>query len=224
MYFYGICIILWYHICPMKKFFSHARSYILRGFLAIIPLLLCFTAIILLYDFIDKQVLKFLSHFINIRQIPGLGIILLLITLYFIGLIFSNVVGRQIFKFIENISERIPIIKAIYGVGKQLSETLSMTDPEKQAFKKAILVSTFNGNGWMLGFVIGNLKDQHGEELLKVFVPTAPHPLTGIIFFVKPSQTMDCGWTIEEALKTIVSVGIISPASLRKTERDKAIS
>ena len=203
----------------MKNFFNHAGVYILRGFLAITPLLLCVAAVWLLYDFIDKQVIRFLAHyinFINIHQIPGLGILLLLITLYFIGLVFSNVIGRQIFKLIEYISERIPIIKVIYGVGKQLTENLSVADPQKQAFKKAVLVNSFNGNGWMLGFVTGSIKDQNGEELLRIFVPSSPHPLTGIVFIVKPSQTSDCGWTVEEALKMVVSIGIISPDEIKK--------
>lgn len=203
----------------MKNFLIHIRIYILRGLLAIIPLLLCITAIDLLYKIIDKQIIKFLAQYIkffNIHQIPGLGILLLLISLYIIGLIFSNVLGRQIFRFIDNVTERIPIIKFIYGVGKQISDTLSITDPQKQAFKKAVLVNAFNGNGWMLGFITGSLKDQNGQELLKVFVPTAPHPLTGIIFIFKPSQTLDCGWTVEEALKMIVSVGIISPEQIKK--------
>jgi uncharacterized membrane protein len=170
----------------------------------------------LLYLLIDKQIMKFLEQFIDIRQFPGLGILLLLSSLYIIGLIFSNVLGRQIFRLIDGIAERIPIIKAIYGVGKQISNTLSMADPQKQAFKKAILVDTFNGNGWMLGFVTGTVKNQNGEEMIKVFVPAVPHPLTGIIFIVKPSQTLDCGWTVEEALKIIVSAGIISPEKFRK--------
>ena len=201
----------------MKTFLIHVRMYILRGLLAIIPLLLCITAIRLLYLLIDKQVMKFLAQFIDISQIPGLGILLLLVTLYLIGMIFSNVLGRQIFRLIDNITERIPVIKFIYGIGKQISDTFAMADPQKQAFKKAVLVDSFNGNGWMVAFVIGNLKDQNGNELLKVFVPTAPHPLTGIIFIVKPSQVLDCGWTVEEALKMIVSVGIVSPEALRKT-------
>jgi len=200
----------------MKNFLIHVRSYIFRGLLAIIPLLLCFVAIRLLYVLIDKQVMKFLAQFIDIRQIPGLGILLLLFSLYFIGLIFSNVMGRQIFRFIDHIGDRIPIIKAIYGIGKQLSETLSITDPQKQAFQKAILIDSFNGKGWMLGFVTGTIKDQNGEDLLKVFVPAVPHPLTGIIFIVKPSQTLDCGWTVEEALKMIVSAAIISPTEIKK--------
>lgn len=198
----------------MKEFLNHIRIYILRGLLAIIPLLLCLTAIWLLYDLIDKQVMKFLAQFIDIRQIPGLGILLLLISLYFIGLIFSNVLGRQIFKFIDYITERIPIIKFIYSIGKQLSETLAMSDPQKQAFQKAVLVNTFNDKGWMIGFVTGSIKDHQGEELLKIFVPSAPHPLTGIIFIVKPSQILDCSWTVEEALKMVVSIGIVSPQKI----------
>lgn len=208
-------MILCYYIFLMKDFFIHIRIYILRGLLAIIPLLLCITAIRLLYILIDKQVIKFLDQYINIRQIPGLGILLLLISLYFIGLIFSNVVGRQIFSFIGNVTERIPIIKFIYSIGKQISDTLSITDPQKQAFKKTVLVNTFNGNGWMVGFVTGSVKGQNGEELLRVFVPSAPHPLTGIVFIVRPSQILECNWTVEEALKMIVSIGIISPEEIK---------
>jgi len=205
----------------MKDFFIHIRIYILRGLLAIIPLVLCFLAIKLLYVLIDKQVMTFLAHYIDIRQIPGLGILLLLISLYFIGLIFSNVVGRQIFNFIGNVTERIPIIKFIYSIGKQISDTLSVTDPQKQAFQKAVLINAFNGNGWMLGFVTGSIKDQNGEELVKVFAPTAPHPLTGIVFIVKPSQILDCGWTVEEAIKMVVSVGIVSPSVIARSEATK---
>jgi len=200
----------------MKKFFVHIWIYILRGLLAIIPIFLCWTAIWLLRKFIDQQVLKFLSQYIDIRQIPGLGIVLLLACLYIFGLLFSNVLGRQIFKFIDSIAERIPIIKFIYGIGKQISDTLSITDPQKQAFKKAVLISSFNGNGWVLGFVTGSLKDQDGEELLRVFVPSSPHPLTGIVFIVKPSQILECGWTVEEALKMVVSIGIVSPDEIKK--------
>jgi uncharacterized membrane protein len=201
----------------MKKFFIHLGSYILRGLLAVIPVFLCWTAVWLLRKFIDQQVLKFLAQYIDIRQIPGLGILLLLASLYIIGLIFSNVIGRQLFRFIDNIAERIPIIKFIYGIGKQISDTLSITDPQKQAFKKAVLVNTFNGNGWMLGFVTGSIKDQNGGELLRVFVPSSPHPLTGIVFILKPSQVMECGWSVEEALKMVVSIGIVSPELIKTT-------
>jgi len=200
----------------MKKIFIHLGRYILRGLLAVIPLFLCFIAIWFLRKFIDKQILSHLPSFIDKHQIPGLGILLLLLSLYLIGLIFSNVLGREILKFIHSVAERIPIINFIYGLGKQLSDTLSDAGSQKQAFKKAVFVNSFNGNGWMLGFVTGSIKGQNGEELIRVFVPSSPHPLTGIVFIVKPSEILECGWSVEEALKMVVSIGIISPEQIKK--------
>ena len=200
----------------MKQFFSHARTYIFRGLLAVIPLLLSVIAIQLLYVLIDKRVVAFLDRFIHVRQIPGLGILLVLICLYFIGLFVSNFVGKQIFSFIGTITERIPVIKAIYQVGKQLSESLSVTG-DKQAFKKALLINCVSGGLWTVAFVTGTVKDENtGEEFLKMFVPAVPNPTTGFIFLVKASQTVDPGWTVEEAVKMIVSAGIIAPAQMKK--------
>lgn len=200
----------------MKNFFAHVRTYIFRGLLAIIPILLCYLAIQLLYVLIDKRVMTFIESLIDIRQIPGLGLVLVLIFLYFLGLIVSNVVGREIFKGIESLSERIPLIKAIYAVGKQVSDSLS-NEGDKKAFQRAVLVDCFNTKGWTIGFVTGTIKDINStEEYLKVFVPTVPNPTTGFVFIVNPAQTIDPGWTVEEALKMIVSAGIISPDQFRK--------
>ena len=199
----------------MKNFLIHARSYIFRGVLAIIPLLLCALAIQLLYQLIDKKVMAFLNKFIDMRQIPGLGILLVLVVLYFIGLIFSNVIGRQLLHFIERISERIPIIKIIYQVGKQVSESLSLGN-EKQAFKKAMLIDIFNRGVWTIVFVTGTVKDATtGEELCKVFVPAVPHFTAGFFLLTKSSNLRDPGWSIEEAIKLVVSGGIISPAEVK---------
>ena len=193
----------------MKKFILHARIYIFRGLLAIIPLLLCFFALQLLYILIDKRVMGFIDDFIKVRHIPGLGILLVLVSLYFIGLTVSNIIGREFFKFLENVSERIPFIKTIYSVGKQLSHGLSTAD--KQAFKKAVLVKLHDGL-MVPAFVMSAFKSSKTEEeFLFVLVPTAPTPASGFVCVVKASQVVDPGWTVEECLKAIVSVGIVTP-------------
>ena len=203
----------------MKTFFTHARNYILRGLLAIIPLLLCAVALQLLYVLIDKRVMGLLDHFIEIRHIPGLGILLVLVTLYFMGLIVSNIVGHQFFRFIEWISQRIPFIKTIYGVGKQLSHGLSVVDGDKQAFKKAVLVKLGSDGAMIPAFVMNSLIDHKTkEEFLFVLAPTAPTPGSGFVLVVKASQTVDPGWTVEECLKAIVSVGIVSPKEIKSKD------
>ncbi len=198
----------------MSNFFKHARRNIFRGLLAIIPLLLSILAVKVLYELIDKRVILFLDQFVDVRQIPGLGILLVLVCLYFVGLIVSNVLGRQIFQFIENISDRIPFIKAVYQVGKQLSESFSVTEG-KQAFQKVLLVDCNNSGMWTVAFVTGTIKDtKTSEELLRMFVPTVPNPTTGFIFLVKKGQTIDPGWSVEAGVKMIVSAGIIAPPQI----------
>jgi uncharacterized membrane protein len=188
----------------MKDFLAHARMYIFRGLFAIIPLALCFFAVQLLYVLIDRRVMKLIG-----LNIPGLGILLVLVSLYFIGLITSNVIGHRLFAIVESITNRIPLIKTTYQVGKQLASTFSL--PEKQVFKRAVLAEYLREGTWTLGFVTGTIIDlkNNNEALLKVFIPTPPNPTSGTMIIVRESQVRDPGCTIEEAIKTVISGGII---------------
>ena len=200
----------------MKNFFKHIRIYILRGLLAIIPIFLCILAIQLLYFLIDKRVMVFFNRFFEVRKIPGLGILLVLLCLYFIGLIVSNVIGKRFFRFLEQVSQRIPLIKIIYQIGKQFSESFSGSDG-RETFKKVVLVDWNNNGVWAVGFVTGRIVDQRtAETMLSVFVPSIPSPTTGYIFVVRESATIDPGWSVEEALKMVISGSVISPKEIKK--------
>ncbi|HBO98109.1 MAG TPA: hypothetical protein DE315_07350 [Candidatus Omnitrophica bacterium] len=198
----------------MKNFLSHAKMYIFRGLLAIIPLGLTIIVIRVIYVMIDRQIINALAKVIGYR-IPGLGIILILILLYFLGLVTSNVLIRKFFQAFENIFERLPLIKTTYQVGKQISTTLSL--PERQVFKKAVLIDFFRPGERVIGFVTGTVSDQKtSETLLKIFVPTVPNPTSGFLVFMKESETFDPGWSIDEAMKTVISGGIIGPETIEK--------
>lgn len=194
----------------MKKFFGHAKVYILRGLLALIPLGLTYLVVRLLYLTIDRKIALFIQQFTGI-SIPGLGIILLLIFLYIVGAVASNVIGQQMLHLVEKLTGKIPIINTTYQIGKQLSVTLSL--PEKQVFKRVVLVDYLKPGIWTIGFVTGSVTDtgNNNEKLLKVFIPTPPNPTSGTMVLVKEEQTRDPGWTIEEAMRTVISGGIIGP-------------
>ena len=197
----------------MKKFLTHARVYILRGVLAIIPLALSLLALKLIYALIGAPVENIVREFFHF-SVPGLGILLVLLSLYFIGLIASNVLGKQFFSLIERITNRIPLINTTYQVGKQLQETLSL--PEKSLFKKVVLVDYFQPGIWTIGFVTGKVIDKEkNQELLKVFIPMVPNPTGGFFVILKSSDTIDPSWSVEEALKMVISGGIISPPQVR---------
>ncbi len=200
----------------MKNFFDHARTYIFRGLLAIVPLLLACTAITLLYKLIDRKVISFLAQYIEIRHIPGLGILLVLLTLYLVGVVVSNVFGRQALHFLGGLIERIPVIKFFYQIGKELSDSFS-TVSGKQTFQKVLLVSGVIPQGWVVGLQTGTIKDNlSGETLLRLLIPATHNPLLGYIVLVKPEQTRETDWTVEETLKAMVSMGIIFPTEIKK--------
>ncbi|MBI3617804.1 MAG: DUF502 domain-containing protein [Candidatus Omnitrophica bacterium] len=198
----------------MKNFLSHARMYVFRGLLAIIPLGLTIIAIRLVYVVIDKRIIEALAKVIGYR-IPGLGVLLVLVLLYFLGLITSNVLGRRLLHAFESIFQRIPLIKTTYQVGKQISTTLSL--PERQVFKKVVLVNLFQPGQRGIGFVTGTVIDKKNQQqLLKIFIPTVPNPTSGFLVLMKESDTVDPGWSVDEAMKTVISGGIIGPEVIEK--------
>jgi uncharacterized membrane protein len=198
----------------MKPILKHIKTYIFRGLLALIPLALSIFVLRLLYVGIDKRVMGWLDHLIGFT-IPGLGILLVAVVLYFVGWLASRMVGRQLFHWLERIMSRIPLVNTTYQIGKQLSDTLSL--PEKHVFRKVVLVDYLKPGIWTIGFVTGTIIDKknNDEKLLKVFVPTPPNPTSGTMVIVKESETRDPGWTIEEAMKAVISGGIIGPTEIK---------
>jgi uncharacterized membrane protein len=198
----------------MKKFLAHIKKNIVRGLLAVIPLALTFFAVNILYTTIDRNAVRLVDQLFGF-SFPGLGILLVLTSLYILGLIASNIIGRKVFNLIEKTSNYLPLVKTTYKMGQQLAGTFSL--PEKQVLKKAILVEYLKPGMWTIGFVTGNIVDRMNpdEKLLKVFIPTPPNPASGTMVVVKESQTRDPGWSIDEALKSVLSAGIIGPEELQ---------
>lgn len=198
----------------IKPLFKHFKKYIFRGLLALIPPALSIFVVHLIYTGIDRRVTGVIERFLGF-SIPGLGIILVILILYILGFIASNIAGRKLFSLLEYIVRRIPLINTTYQVGKQLSTSLSL--PEKQLFKRPVLVEYLKPGMWTVGFVTGTIVDrsQNNETILKVYIPTPPIPTSGTMVLVRQSQTRDPGWSIEEAMKAVISGGIIGPDYLK---------
>lgn len=197
----------------MKGIFKHLRTFIFRGLLAIIPLVLCYFVVSFIYFAVDDKVARLIQKIIGVH-IPGLGLFLVLLLLYILGLAVSNWMGKLIFKFIERIMEKIPLVKTIYHLGKQLGNALSL--PKKQVFRRAVLIDNFRPGLYSIGFVTGEIMDSgDGVPRLKIFVPTAPNPTTGFMIIAARDEVRELDWTIEEAMNTVVSGGIIGPGEIR---------
>jgi uncharacterized membrane protein len=196
----------------MKGVFKHVRMFVFRGLLAIVPLALCYLVVRFLYLTIDRKVAGPIERIAGV-PIPGLGILLVLLALYLLGLAASNWLGKRVFGVIERIMERIPVVKTIYHVGRQFGTALSL--PEKQAFKRAVLVEHFKPGVRSIAFVTGEAVDAAtGEKLYRLFIPTAPNPTTGFMVIVPQVRVQDLSWTVQEAMNAVISGGIIGPGTV----------
>jgi uncharacterized membrane protein len=197
----------------MKSFFNHLKKFFIRGLLATIPIVLTFLVLRLLYVGFDQRLAKSMEQFVGFT-IPGMGLLFVFLTLYILGIIASNVIGKRFFALLERIFLKIPIVKTTYQVGSQLSEMISL--PEKEVLKRAVLVSYLMPGIWTIGFVTGTLIDKknNNEKILKVYIPTPPVPTSGTLVLVREEQTRDPGWTIEQAMRAVISGGIIGPDEL----------
>ena len=197
----------------MKRFLKHLRIFVFRGILAVIPLGLTFLAIRFLYFTVDRRVADLVERRLGF-EIPGLGFLLAIILLYLIGLVASNWVGREFFRGLEMLSGRIPLIKTVYHVGRQLTDALSI--PEKQGFKRVVLLQSFRPGIWAVGFVTGVIEDgaHPGQKLLKIFIPTAPNPTAGFMILTPESEVRNLSWSVREAMNMVISGGLVSPDAI----------
>lgn len=199
----------------MGNLWIHFKRYFFRGVIAAIPAGLTAIVIYFLYNLIDQSIVRFIDKYIQIN-FPGLGFLLLIVCLYLIGLVTSNFIGRWTVNKVESVLSRIPIVKVTYKVGKQFANTISLSD--KQVFQKAVLVDYFKPGVRVVGFVTGQLKNKKtDEELLKIFIPMAINPTSGFMVIISETDIIDPGWSVEEAMKIVVSGGIIGPDSIYDT-------
>jgi len=213
----------------VKRIFKHLRAKILAGVLVILPLGITIFILKFVYTALDDRVGPIgpeVTHFLFHRElhIPGLGIIIFFLLLYLLGLITTNVMGRKLVGWGDRFFTNLPIVKKIYLSSKQLTDAFSAT--RKGSFRQAVFVEFPQEGSFVLGFITNELSDLTPQRKVTVFVPTAFVPPQGILFFLPKERIIPSQMTIEEAIKTIMSVGIVTPPSLSaplfspETEKD----
>lgn len=142
------------------------------------------------------------------RVIQAVSFALFVLLVYFIGLITTNILGQQLITLGEGLLLKIPVIKSIYSVSKQVVDAISSSN--RNAFKSVVLIEFPRAGVKSLGFVTGSFDDKSGNRICKVFVPAAPNPTTGFLLFVAADEIHETGLSVEEAFKLIISGGVLS--------------
>jgi uncharacterized membrane protein len=196
------------------------KRYLIAGLLVWVPLGITIWVLHFLLSTLDQTLLLVPESWRPEQMlgvhIPGLGVVLAFLVLLLTGVVTANYFGQRLFRLWESILGRIPFVKSIYSSVKQVSDTL-LSD-SGNAFRKALLVQFPHQDSWTIAFLTGSpapaVARHLSEEYVSVYVPTTPNPTSGYFVMVPRSKVRDLDMTVEEALKYIVSMGVVMPRGL----------
>lgn len=197
------------------------RKYLITGLLVWVPLGITLWVLNLTIGTMD-QTLSLLPESWHPDKvlgihIPGLGVILTLVVVGLTGLLMRNVFGQHLWRYWEGVMQRIPFVSSIYSGVKQVSDTL--LSGKGNSFRKVLLVRYPHPESWSLAFqtnVPTEVTNKFDEPYVAVFIPTTPSPVNGFYFFLRKTDTIELDMSVDDALKTIVSMGVVANAESAK--------
>ena len=211
------------------------RSYFFRGLAVLLPTVLTIWIFVLAYSFIQDKLGSHLKNglewlipkitssnfFDNLDDrwwkvaLSAASFLIVVLIVCLVGALLASVVGRSLWRMIENFIMNTPFLRRVYPYIKQITDFLLTQEEQKRMFSRVVAVEYPRKGIWSIGFVTGSgiqrVVDNVKKEFLTVLIPTSPTPFTGFVIMVPKKQTIELNMTIEEALRFTVSAGVIAP-------------
>ena len=198
----------------MKNF----RRYLIAGLLVWLPIGVTVFLVRIMIGLMDRSLLllpiQFRPENVIGFGIPGLGFLLTIIVLLLTGVLAANFVGKSMVSFGESLLDRIPFVRSIYSATKNFAEIVF--SGSGQSFKKVLLIEYPRKGIYSLAFQtsseLGEVQERVGEDLVCTFVPTTPNPTSGYIIVLPKKDIIELDMEVEQALKMIMSLGVVVPS------------
>lgn len=198
--------------------FRKTKKYFFSGLAVFLPVVLTIYVCVWFLNFAENIFGKFLRpFFLNNYDFYfwGIGIVVLFTIIMFCGFLIANYFGRSIHRFAESLVMRIPVIANIYPAFKEIAKFLFREDDGKTSLQQVVLVEWPLEGVYTIGFLTNKtckvICDIAGQELVNVLIPNVPNPLTGFMMMFPRHKMKDLPLTVEEAVKIIVSGGVVDP-------------
>ena len=210
---------------PVIDFGTSVRKYLLAGLIVWMPLAITIWVLLWLLGLMDGVFFWLLSisqkvlpagldrGIEQLRHVPGLGVVVMALILLVTGVFVTNIFGQWWLRQWDKLLGRIPLVKSIYSSVKQVSDTLFSSNGN--AFREAVLVQYPHANSWTIAFVTGKPATEVAAHLpgehVSLYVPTTPNPTSGFFLMMPRSAVHALHMSVDEALKYIISMGVVAP-------------
>ncbi|NLV41565.1 MAG: DUF502 domain-containing protein [Candidatus Hydrogenedentes bacterium] len=189
------------------------RNRLLSGLLLIVPIVITVMVIRFIYNIsIGKLTPLAQSAFGDFpaQVVTVLSVAAFIAGVYLVGAVTTAFLGRKLVQMGEFFIEQLPLVKTIYGASKQMVEALTFQNAGETAKVPVLVPFPFRG-AYCLGFLIGTARDAGGTVYQRVYLPTTPNITVGMLELYPEEDVLVCRMTVEDAVKAIVSGGILAP-------------
>ncbi|MDO8751624.1 MAG: DUF502 domain-containing protein [Dehalococcoidia bacterium] len=196
-----------------KRVRAHFRRTIITGLLLLVPVVLTYLVLRLLFNFLDG-ILQPVFRALGRGELPGVGLVSLVALIYIAGLFGANFLGKRLVSFGQATLLRMPVIGSVYSSARQLIESFS--GGSSTGFKRVVLIEYPGPGLWSVGFLTSVTTDENGKSMGLIYIPTAPTPQSGWVALVPVENIYDTDLTVPVAMRLVLSGGIVTPGQIKK--------
>jgi len=192
---------------------GHLRRALVRGLFVMIPVVLTYMVLKLLFDVVDGVLQPLVEEAFGSR-IPGLGLLFLAVLVYLTGLLVANALGRRIVELVKGGLLRIPVVSNVYSTSGKLIDSFSGSSD--MGFKRVVAIEHPRRGAWTLGFLTSFIEEAPSKRMAIVYIPTAHMPNSGWVAILPVEEVYDTDLSIDTAMNLVLSGGITAPSRYQR--------
>lgn len=189
------------------------RRYLIEGLIVIAPVGVTLAVLLWLFRWVDGLLGRFLYPSLG-YEVPGLGLIALLVLLLVVGWVAERAIGARLVTAGRGVLERLPITRRLYNASSRIVSAL--LSGEKRAYGDAVLIEWPAPGRWVVGFMTGAAPASaanHLDDPVTVYVPTAPNPVSGYLVLLPRAEAHPVGMDFDQSLTFVLSAGSVVPTA-----------
>lgn len=192
------------------------RRYMVAGVLVWVPILATVWVVTTMLHIMDSTLLLLPSAYrpeaLVGYSLPGVGLVFALIVVFLTGLLVTNLIGHRLIVWGEELLNRIPVVRTVYGGVKSFAESVLS---QSNSFRKVVMVEYPRAGAWSIGFLtaddVPEVSEKLGEPHVAVYISVALNATAGYLVILPRRQVVELDMSVDAAMRMIITCGVVVP-------------
>jgi len=192
------------------------RRYMVAGVLVWLPILATIWVVTTMLHIMDSTLLLLPSAYrpeaLVGYSLPGVGLVFALIVVFLTGLLVTNLIGHRLIVWGEELLNRIPVVRTVYGGVKSFAESVLS---QSSSFRKVVMVEYPRAGAWSIGFLtaddVPEVSEKLGEPHVAVYISVALNATAGYLVILPRRQVVELEMSVDAAMRMIITCGVVVP-------------